>query len=85
MHQPLKAAALQYDGSGVPRVTAKGSGLIAEEIVARAAQSGVPVQENPALAQLLTALELGTDIPPELYGAVAEIIAWVYKMDRGLK
>ena len=77
-----KAAALEFDGSGAPRVTAKGSGLIAEQIIARAEAAGVPVREDPALTKLLTTLDLGTEIPPELYCAVAEIIAWVYKLDR---
>lgn len=77
-----KAAALEYDGTGAPRVTAKGSGLIAEEIIRRAEECGIPVREDPALTRLLTTLDLGTEIPPELYCAVAEIIAWVYKIDR---
>ena len=77
-----KAAALEYDGKGAPRMTAKGSGLIAEQIIQRAEAAGVPVREDPALTRLLTTLDLGTEIPPELYCAVAEIIAWVYKIDR---
>lgn len=72
------AVALQYDGIGAPRVTAKGTGEIAERIVALALEHNIPLQENAVLAQTLAQLELDAEIPPALYLAVAEIIAFAY-------
>lgn len=76
---PRKAVALQWDGSNTaPRITAKGEGALAEEIVALAREYGVPLNDNPYLVDLLSQLELGTEIPETLYVAVAEIIAFAY-------
>jgi len=72
------AVALQYDGESAPQVTAKGYGEIAEQIIAIAKNHDVPLQENKELVQLLSQIELGDEIPQELYIAVAEIIAFVY-------
>lgn len=76
-----RASALRYEGSGAPRVTASGQGLIAERIIEVARENGIPVREDPALAQALSALELEEEIPQDLYTAVAEAIAWAYTLD----
>lgn len=76
--QPTTAVALHYDGDKAPTITAKGSGEVAEQIIALAREHGIPLQENAALSELLSHLDLGTEIPPELYLAVAEVIAFAY-------
>ena len=76
--RPTTAVALHYDGENAPTVTAQGSGEIAEQIIALAREHGIPLQENPALCELLAKLDLGTEIPPELYLAVAEVIAFAW-------
>jgi flagellar biosynthesis protein len=73
-----QAVALQYSGKGAPRVTAKGSGLLAEEIIALAKEHGIPVQDDPALVGLLAQIDLGEEIPENLYIVVAEILAFAY-------
>ncbi len=81
-----RATALHYDAArpgGAPRVTATGAGLVADRIVAAAREAGVPVREDPALAQALAALDLGVEIPQELWRAVAETLAWAYRLDAG--
>ncbi len=72
------AIALVYDGETTPRITAKGRGALAEEIVAAAKQHGIPLKENDELTALLAQLDLGAEIPRELYVAVAEVIAFAY-------
>jgi flagellar biosynthesis protein len=81
---PRRAAALRYDGSsGVPpRVVAVGSGEVAERILERARAAGVPVREDPGLADALARLELEAEIPPELWVAVAETLVWAYGLTR---
>jgi len=77
------AVALAYGaGDASPRVVAKGRGLIAAEIVARAHQHGVFVHESPQLVALLMQVDLDTQIPPQLYTAVAELLAWLYRLER---
>ncbi len=75
-----KAIALFYDGKQAPKLTAKGEGLLAEDIIALARASGVPLCENAPLVELLGHFELGDSIPEELYVAVAHIIAFAYKL-----
>ena len=78
------AVALAYQtGDAAPQVVAKGRGLIAEEIIARARQHGVFVHESPELVSLLMQIDLDRHIPPELYRAVAELLAWVYRIENG--
>ena len=79
------AVALRYDAdaSGAPEVLAKGQGLMAEAIVARAKEAGVYVHESPQLVQLLMAVDLDTQIPPALYTAVAELLAWLWRLEAG--
>jgi len=77
-NEPLKAIALQYDGENAPIVTAAGEGVIAEEIIRIAREHGVPLREDASLAALLSDLELGEEIPEQLYRIVAEVIAYAY-------
>jgi flagellar biosynthesis protein len=77
---PKSAVALYYDGSQAPRVTAKGSAAVAEEIIAIARAHGVPLFENRELAGLLSTLELDDSIPEVLYRCIAQIIAFVYTL-----
>ena len=80
---PLRrATALRYEpGDRAPTITATGSGYIAERIIAAAREAGIPVRSDPGLAKALAALDLGTEVPQELYRAVAEALAWAYKLD----
>lgn len=76
-----RALALQYDGLGAPRLTAKGCAEIAERIIAIAEEEGVPLYEDAGLAAALAHLELGEEIPELLYMAIAEVLAFVYDLD----
>ena len=76
-----KAVALFYDGKSTPTVTAKGTGAVAENIMAIAQEHGVPLCDNSALVELLVQLELGDEIPESLYLAVAYIIAFAYQLE----
>lgn len=79
----LAAVALRYEsGEPAPRVVAKGQGLIAEQILERAREAGVYVHESPELLSLLMKLDLDERIPPQLYVAVAELLAWVYRLEQ---
>lgn len=78
-----EAVALHYASQeGAPRVVAKGRGLVAEEIIARAKAAGVFVHESPELVSLLMQVDLDEHIPPELYVAVAELLAWLYRLEQ---
>jgi flagellar biosynthesis protein len=77
-----RATALRYEGSGAPKVAASGQGYVADRIIEVAEEHGIPVRQDPALAQALAALELDTEIPEDLYKAVAEAIAWAYALDQ---
>lgn len=77
-HRRELAVALQYDGENAPRVTARGAGELAERIIELAREHEIPLQENAPMVELLSHLELGEEIPPALYLAVAEIIAFAY-------
>jgi flagellar biosynthesis protein len=77
-----RATALHYThGDAAPKVTATGAGLFAERIVAAAREAGVPVREDPALVEALGALDLGAHVPEALWKAVAETLAWAYRLD----
>lgn len=79
----LQAVALQYnENHNAPKVVAKGKGHIAENIVQAAKQNAVPVYQNKTLAGLLMAVDIDREIPPDLYTAVAEVLAYVYRMDQ---
>ena len=82
MNKPAPlAVALQYDRSAVPvpRVVAKGRGQTGETILALAREHGVPIEENAALAEALSQVELGEDIPEGLYRAVAEVLIFILR------
>jgi len=74
------AVALRYDGSGAPRVTAKGRGPVAAEILKRAREHDVPISNNGELVELLARVELGEEIPEALYVACAQVIAFAYHL-----
>jgi flagellar biosynthesis protein len=78
--RPPIAVALHYNvnGSGAPRVVAKGSGEIAEKILETAREHNVPLQEDAALATALSKLDIGREIPKELYVAVAHVLAFAW-------
>lgn len=81
----LEAVALAYrEGQIAPRIVAKGRGLIAQEIIRRAKESGIYVHESNELVALLMQVDLDDRIPPQLYVAVAELLAWLYRLERGL-
>jgi flagellar biosynthesis protein len=78
------AVALAYgEGMGAPRVVAKGRGLLADTIIQRAKEAGVYVHESPALLSLLMQVDIDQHIPPQLYLAVAELLAWLYHIEHG--
>ncbi len=79
-----EAVALAYSqADAAPRVVARGKGLIAEQIIARAREHGVYVHESPELVALLTQVDIDQHIPPQLYLAVAELLAWLYRIEHG--
>ncbi len=78
------AVALSYKADdAAPMLVAKGQGLVAEQIIARAREAGIFVHESKELVSLLMQVDLDQQIPPQLYQAVAEILAWVYRIERG--
>ena len=79
-----KAVALKYEAErdNAPRVIAKGRGHVAEHILETAQKNSVPVYQDKTLVNMLMALEIDREVPPELYKAIAEVMAYVYKMDK---
>ena len=78
------AVALAYhNGEVAPKVVASGRGLIAQAIIDRAKEHGVYVHESEELVGMLMQVELDQHIPPQLYLAVAELLAWLYRLERG--
>lgn len=78
MTDTRQAIALVYDGEQAPTLTAKGEGDLAEQIVQLAMEYEVPIYENADLARMLARMELGDEIPEELYRTIAEIIAFAW-------
>lgn len=79
-----QAIALAYEaGDMAPRVVAKGRGLIAEQIIAQAQAHGVYVHESKDLVAMLMQVDLDRHIPPELYLVIAELLAWLYRLESG--
>jgi flagellar biosynthesis protein len=76
------AVALHYDRTGAPRVVAKGKGAIGAKIIEIARQHDVPIEENEILAGALSNVELGDEIPAELYKAVAEVLVFVLRLSK---
>lgn len=87
MKKTPKAVALQYDrhADAAPRMVAKGRGYLAQKIVQVAEEAGVPIMSDENLVQVLEALDLDLEIPPELYRAVAEVLVFVYRLNGTLK
>ena len=79
-----KAVALRYDADqeAAPRIVAKGEGLLAERIIDTASENAVHIHEDPDLVAILSTLDLGMQIPEELYRAVAEVLAFVYRLNQ---
>ncbi|MCQ6274078.1 EscU/YscU/HrcU family type III secretion system export apparatus switch protein [Bacillus sp. V3B] len=79
-----EAVALNYDEKqmNAPTVVAKGKGLIADKILSEAKEHHVPIQEDPSLVELLGKLNINDRIPDELYQAVAEVFAFIYRADK---
>jgi flagellar biosynthesis protein len=78
----LNAVALAYrEGEPAPKVVATGKGLIAEQIIERAREAGVFVHESKELVALLMNVDLDSQIPPALYRAIAELLAWLYHVE----
>ena len=82
LRKKLKAIALRYEeNSSAPRVTGQGEGYVAEAILAKAKEMGIPTRSEPELVEFLMQLKLNDIVPPDLYAAVAEVLAWAYEID----
>jgi flagellar biosynthesis protein len=81
------AAAIKYDNhrDNAPRVSARGRGSLAEKIIEIAEENGIPIKNDPDLVQILSKLKVDSEIPTELYRAVAEILAFVYSLNESQK
>lgn len=79
-----KAVALKYEPGdrSAPVITAKGKGHLADLILEKAIENGIPVQEDSSLVEVLSKLDIDQEIPSELYTLVAEILSFVYRSDR---
>jgi flagellar biosynthesis protein len=79
-----QAVALTYekDKDQAPRVSAKGKGYIAEQIITLAKEHGIEIRQDKDLVNILAKLEIGTPIPVEAYAAVAEILSYIYKANK---
>ncbi|URN93374.1 MAG: EscU/YscU/HrcU family type III secretion system export apparatus switch protein [Candidatus Pristimantibacillus lignocellulolyticus] len=82
-----KAVAMKYDpmNTTAPTLIAKGQGELAERILAKAKENGVPIQEDQSLVEVLSKLDIDQEIPPELFAVVAEILSFVYRADRNAR
>ena len=77
-----KAVALAYEiNSAAPRITGQGEGFVADAILAKAKEMGIPTRTEPELVEFLMQLKLNELVPPKLYAAVAEVLAWAYEID----
>ncbi|QKM64293.1 hypothetical protein DCO17_03010 [Polynucleobacter tropicus] len=77
-----KAVALVYEAnSAAPRITGQGEGFVADAILAKAKEFGIPTRTEPELVEFLMQLKLNELVPPKLYAAVAEVLAWAYEVD----
>ncbi len=81
--KPVQAVALRYDRevSAAPKVTASGQGEIAKKIIEAAKEAGVDIVQDPDLIEVLGRVPIGEEIPPELFQAVAEILAFIYRIN----
>ena len=77
-----QAVALGYQpGTPAPKVLSQGRGLMAQAIVDRARELGIPTRSEPALVEFLMQLDINAWVPPEMYAAVAQVLAWAYEVD----
>ena len=85
-HERKEAIALGYDenSDSAPKVLAKGKGIIADNILSKAKEHHIPIQEDKSLVSLLGNLDIQESIPEELYSAVAEVFAFVYRVDKDI-
>jgi len=83
-HDGDKAVALRYKRGkdGAPKVTAKGMGAVADKILAVAHENNIPIKQDKALLDALYRLEINEEIPEELYRVIAEVLAFIYRMNR---
>lgn len=79
-----RAVAVRYQGTAAnaPELAAKGAGTLAERLIQGALDAGVPVREDQFLVEVLSRLDLGVEIPPETYEAMAALLAEIYRIDR---
>ncbi len=84
LKRPKSAISLKYDPATdqAPKVTAKGKGLVAERIIALAEGHGIPIKKDPDLVQVLSQIEIDQEIPPSVYQVVAELLAFVYQVNK---
>ncbi len=82
-----KAVAILYDEArgSAPRIIASGQGLVAEKIIETAREAGIHIQEDANLVELLAKIPIGNEIPTELYQTIAEVLAFVYKVNEKFK
>lgn len=87
MSEDKKAVALKYERGkdNAPRVIAKGKGYIGEKIIQIAKEHNIPIKEDPVLVEALSQIEINQEIPPELYKAVAEILAFIYRQTKKIE
>lgn len=76
-----KAVALAYDQIGGTKIVASGQGEVAQYLIEAAQELGIPIQTDAQLVEALIKIDIGQEIPPELYKAVAEILALIYRLD----
>ncbi len=81
---PKKAVALKYKPleQSAPKLVAKGAGVIAERILQIAREHNIPIKEDADLVETLSQLDINHEIPPELYHVIAEVLAWVYNVNK---
>jgi len=86
-NRPQKAISLKYKAGKdpAPKVTAKGQGLVAERIIALAKKHQIPIKEDPDLVQILSQVTVNKEIPPAIYQMVAELLAFMYKLNKEYK
>lgn len=84
---PQKAVSLKYKmgKDPAPKVTAKGQGLVAERIIALAREHKIPIKEDPDLLQVLSQVEVNQEVPPSIYQMIAELLAFIYKVNNEYK
>lgn len=84
MDKRKKAVALKYDpiADRAPKVSAKGAGAVADNIISLAREHGIPVKDDPDLVEILARLDIEEEIPAEVYVVVAELLAFVYSVNK---